>query len=57
MATPLAPQKNSKRSKRRKKRGFVSLEVSSRKYRRARKRMYLNTDPAHKPKGKIDYHS
>lgn len=56
MATPLAPQKNSKRSLRRKHRKFVSLDRSSRKHRRANNRMYLNTDPAHKKKGKINYH-
>lgn len=51
------PRKDSKRSKRRKSRNFVSLEVSSRKHRRAKNRMYLNTDPNTKKKGKIDYHS
>lgn len=57
MATPLAPKKTSKRSLRRKHRKFVSLEVSCRKHRRARNRMYLNTDANTKNKGKIDYHS
>lgn len=53
---PLSPDKNSKRSKRRKKRGFKSLEVSSRKHRRAAKRIYINTDASQKSKGKVDYH-
>lgn len=57
MAQPLAPKKNSKHSLRRKNRGFVSLEVSSRKHRRARSRLYLNPDADHRHKGRIDYHS
>lgn len=56
MSKPLAPNKNSKRSKRRKNRKFVSLEVSSRKHRRARSRIYQNPDAAHRHKGAIDYH-
>lgn len=53
---PKSPNKNSKRSVRRKSRGFVSLEVSSRKHRRANSRIYAKTDAAHKQKGKMDYH-
>ena len=53
---PLAPRKDSKRSLRIKNRQFVSLEVSSRKHRRAKGRIYAKTDGSHKQKGKIDYH-
>lgn len=53
---PKSPDKNSKRSARRKRRKFVSLEVSSRKHRRAKGRIYAKTDASHKQKGKIDYH-
>lgn len=35
------PDENSKRSKRRKNRGFKSLEVSSRKHRRAHERLLI----------------
>lgn len=52
---PLSPDKQSKRSKRRKNRKFISLDVSSRKHRRAKGRIYQNTEP-NKSKGKVNYH-
>lgn len=56
VSSPKAPNKNSKRSARRKNRRFVSLEVSSRKHRRAKGRIYPKGDGSHKQKGKINYH-
>lgn len=53
------PDPNSKRSKRRKNRGFQSLAQSSRKHRRAASRMLFVGTNTHqvKQKGKMDFHS
>ena len=51
-----SPDKNSKRSTKRRKRGFQSLAQSSRKHRRAASRMLVvPNEQGFKPKGKIDF--
>lgn len=55
------PQKDSNRSKKRENRGFSSLEVSSRKHRRAKKRLGFSLSPnpseGIKARKYQDYHS
>lgn len=55
--TMVGPDPKSKRSQRRKNRGFVSLEQSSRKHRRARNRSYYSRfqyGAAHEAGKKVD---